>query len=255
MEIDQHFTFLYIFFSGFGFGLINIATVISLKETFDDSFATVFSVSLMTANVGIAVLPVILAYLTDALGYESAMLVYSGLTGILIISGLLLPVSKETRTEESSAEKDRLLEEKQNGAAVVENHVKDNVGKLVQDDDVFQGYSEYSSILRCIDSLIKLFTIHPELMLVLLIEAIYGYGMSSWSIFLVPYCESVGFDSKTAVWLSSVGGLGGLLARLYCAFLYHTGRMNVIVGLALPGLLAATGYVVTLFLIILYSFL
>ncbi|XP_041484540.1 uncharacterized protein LOC121431107 isoform X2 [Lytechinus variegatus] len=70
-------------------------------------------------------------------------------------------------------------------------------------------------ISRC-----KLFVTN-EMLFLMCIPSIffYVYGFDAWVLFLVPHAEDLGISSSKAVFLSSVGGVGGLIGRLIAIFL------------------------------------
>ncbi|XP_063968475.1 uncharacterized protein LOC129280889 [Lytechinus pictus] len=70
-------------------------------------------------------------------------------------------------------------------------------------------------ISRC-----KLFMTNEMLFLICIPSIFfYVYGFDAWVLFLVPHAEDLGISSSKAVFLSSIGGVGGLIGRLIVIFL------------------------------------
>ncbi|XP_063964877.1 uncharacterized protein LOC129274279 isoform X2 [Lytechinus pictus] len=62
----------------------------------------------------------------------------------------------------------------------------------------------------------------------------HDYSMQVWVLFLVPHAEDLGIDQSTAVFLSSFGGLGGIIGRTIAVILLakkvHMFKIYIIVG-------------------------
>ncbi|XP_041478065.1 monocarboxylate transporter 5-like [Lytechinus variegatus] len=62
----------------------------------------------------------------------------------------------------------------------------------------------------------------------------HDYSMQVWVLFLVPHAEYLGIDQSTAVFLSSFGGLGGIIGRIIAVILLakkvHMFKIYIVVG-------------------------
>ncbi|KAJ8048937.1 Monocarboxylate transporter 7 [Holothuria leucospilota] len=272
--------FLCLSLSGVGFGLVNIITVISLKETFESTYPTAYSVTLLPSYIGIAVMPPLLEYLQREYGEHIGMIVFGVLSWTLMLSGLFTPSGKTDSKEEIEMADMEMLHTNQLGNDTTRGVQKSCNGAETTD---MEDYNEQSKLFqhasstteRVIEGDIKGMKIrengkcgesdetivawtgvkawiliaknHPEFLFLTFITILFDHGFTSWSIFLVPYGEYLGLDSSTAVWLSTLGGISGLVGRLFCIILFCVNRMNLSLGLLMPILCVTSAYVISLF--------
>ncbi|KAJ8048938.1 Monocarboxylate transporter 7 [Holothuria leucospilota] len=269
--------------SGVGFGLVNVITVISLKETFESAYPTAYSVTLLPSYIGIAVMPPLLEYLQREYGERIGMIVFGVLSWTLMLSGLFTPSGKTDSKDETEMTDIEILQTDQKGYDSTQGIQKQSqdadYGGLLNETTDIGDYTEKSKLLRnsattkegeannikmresekkgklnkIIDAkrILKAWVLivknHPESLFLLFITILADYGFTSWSIFLVPYGEYLGLDSETAVWLSTLGGIAGLVGRFFCIFLFYIHRMKLPIGLLVPTLCVTSAYVISLF--------
>ncbi|XP_071826445.1 monocarboxylate transporter 7-like [Apostichopus japonicus] len=271
--------FLLVSCSGIGFGLINISTVVPLKESFGTSFATAYAVTGLAANVGIAVLPFLLKYLMGSFGDRTGMLIFGALSWTLIVTGAMLPSNKNGKEEKvkedySLANEDDALDdideepEKETNLDEAERietlTTSDKLTNFEVSDmrrrpyeriengdntncDVKRSKINIENIKILFIRFYGVFQHHPALFLFMIVSSIQDHGYRSWSVFLIPYGEYLGIISEKAVLLSTIGGVAGIIGRLYCILLFSRYAMDVYLGFALPSLLITVSYTISFF--------
>ncbi|KAJ8048934.1 Monocarboxylate transporter 7 [Holothuria leucospilota] len=270
--------------SGVGFGLVNVITIISLKETFESSYFTVaYSVTQLPSYIGIAVMPPLLEYLQREYGEHIGMIVFGVLSWTLMLSGLFTPSGKTVSKdeEEMNSDDNEIFQTDQKGYGSTLG-----MQKLSHDVDREEALNETTNIEDCTDrskvllnastttdggkkrikmkkekygdsndtivawrglkAWISIAKNHPEFLFLTVIIILLDDSYTSWSIFLVPYGEYLGLDSSTAVWLSTLGGIAGLVGRLYCILLFSVNGMNLYIGVLIPVLCVTSAYVISL---------
>ncbi|XP_071853427.1 monocarboxylate transporter 7-like isoform X3 [Apostichopus japonicus] len=251
---------MYLSVSGFGFGLVNVITVVSLKESFEADYATAYSISMFASYIGVATLPPLLSYLEQSRSVEEGMLVLGIITSTLVVTGFFTDTTKNTKSEDSSyVETDSgELGSKPKGLSIEDNDFKAETA--LDETTGGPGYTETSQLMlqrssndeeskegtkSSFKAWMRLFSKHPEFVALLYISTIGDMEFTSWSIFLVPYGEYLGIDSTTAVWLSTIGGISGFIGRVYSSVLFYHKRMNLTLGFHLPLSCLVVGYVIS----------
>ncbi|XP_071840822.1 monocarboxylate transporter 14-like [Apostichopus japonicus] len=250
--------FIYSAITGIGFGLCNISSVVYMERAFRDSFPTAYSISLFAAYFGIAILPLLSEYLFKSFGIRVDMTVFGALCLIMVPVGLILP-SKELK----SSDKAQQRRGEEHLPLTAEDFTRRNPNNNIASSSIMEqnrelsGYDRQretvSTKLGSTENLLEekrlnhpLFSGHPDFLLVWAIGTMFGLTLSSWAIFLIPFGESAGLDSSTAVVMSLFGGIGGVLGDLYCICIFYKGLANILSGFALPSFLVFLSFIVTL---------
>ncbi|KAJ8021160.1 Monocarboxylate transporter 3 [Holothuria leucospilota] len=225
MRISQ----VLIFLSGFGFGLQSITSYLCLKEHFPENFSTFTSVTTLFHFVGMAILPSVLNWFKSEYGLKSALILLGGVMWNLVPCGAGTIPPKRT--------KDRAItEEEEEEMEVQGNELHDRL------DD---GKTEHF-IKNWIPLLLPWYHhVNFRYMHIFSITGIYIY--TSWIIFLVSLGTSLGLPTEQAVFLSSVGGIGGFSGKLLGAALFYLDKVNAEV-CCLPFLLTSASMMATIFM-------
>lgn len=232
-----------------GFGLLNIETVLSLKDAFGQSFALAYSTTLLASNVGIAVMPLFLERLLGYFAKHEAMLIFSSVYCTLLLLGLITPSRNnyDGEDERSASETPQAIRNKKEKSNNAQEHeelllvLEGGVSPSQSEERVYENEDKANRLVFLLQS-------HPCVFVLLLLCASYDFILSSWSIFLVPLGESFGLKSETAVWLSTLSGLSGFVGRLFCIAMYFWSNINLVTGFTIPYLLIACGCLLAVFL-------
>ncbi|XP_071840720.1 uncharacterized protein [Apostichopus japonicus] len=240
---------LYSATTGVGFGICNISSMVHMKGSFQESFATVYSISLLSSPAGMAVLPLLSEYLLQTFGIRVDMAVFGLLSLILVPVGMLLPSTDPTLLDkalqlsnESSSKRDensdsletnrgKLFDDKNEERIelIDDKHNQEaNEGNNISEHLFQQGKVNHSFV----DS-------HPDFFLVLAFGFMFGYDMTSWSIFLVPFGEDVGLPSSLAVWMSTCGAIGFVIGDFYSVFLFYKDHASYLYCFGLPSVVTS----------------
>lgn len=222
-----------------------------MKRAFPKTFATAYSISLFSAYFGISLLPFLSEYLIRSFGIQVDMAVMGLLCLFLVPLGLILP-SNETQNKFNSITNvlNRKPETKN-----VERHCNDD-DTLPTTDDIHRDsrdeemplFNDIHSKDQCEENDLEsrqmhrqwnktdhnLFLSHPDVLLVLVVNCLYGYSWASWSIYLVPFGESVGLSSSMAVLMSTYGGVGGIMGNIYSVYLFCVDQANFVTVFGVP---------------------
>ncbi|XP_063968268.1 uncharacterized protein LOC129280288 [Lytechinus pictus] len=96
-------------------------------------------------------------------------------------------------------------------------------GTLTTDDHQDHGGGFQNTYCSLLISRCKLFVTNESLFLLCIPSYFfYVYAFDAWVLFLVPHAEDLGISSSKAVFLSSVGGVGGLIGKLIAMVLLVT---------------------------------
>ncbi|KAJ8048936.1 hypothetical protein HOLleu_01451 [Holothuria leucospilota] len=128
--------------SGVGFGLVNVITVISLKETFEPTYYTIaFCVCQLPSYIGIAVMPPLLEYLQREYGEHIGMCVFGVLSWSLMLSGLFTPSGKTDSKDETELADLELLE-------MQKRSQDDNYEEPLNNTTGIEGCNEQSNVFQ-----------------------------------------------------------------------------------------------------------
>ncbi|XP_041484027.1 uncharacterized protein LOC121430724 [Lytechinus variegatus] len=87
--------------------------------------------------------------------------------------------------------------------------------RLTTDDHQDHGDGSHETFCSLLISRCKPFLANEALFLICIPSYLFNvYAFDAWVLFLVPHAEDLGISSSRAVFLSSIGGVGGLIGRL-----------------------------------------
>ncbi|XP_071837304.1 monocarboxylate transporter 12-B-like isoform X2 [Apostichopus japonicus] len=171
--------------SGFGHAIINIATITSLRACFEEStFATLYSLCNTMTTVGLGTLPIIFDSLQRHYGIQGALFIFGAILWHTVVIGLLLkpkvPLNKATN----------------------ETYFRKSGSSLCSRDGIFD-----------------IFIAHKAFPILLMVTTLFEANFHGWALYLVPYCQSTGVPSSTAVLLTIIVGVSGFMGKLLMCLL------------------------------------
>ncbi|KAJ8023219.1 hypothetical protein HOLleu_35554 [Holothuria leucospilota] len=192
------------------------------------------SLSTSFLYIGVALLPLLVSFLTDQYGHSDGLLIFGALMWNCILCGVTLkPTPEGTQFLSSLAIR----------------------GEVISNSS-FHFWDRYllffSSPFR-----------HPKYAVCLTLGVASVYVYSSWAIFLVSFGESIGFSSILSIYLSTFGGIGGILGSWAVFMLFYYDKMNpfngcfvplVVNGVSLLASVCTTKFYVTAFLMFISGF-
>ncbi|XP_071833831.1 uncharacterized protein [Apostichopus japonicus] len=222
--------------SGIGLGLINMTTVVPLKDYFGkEDYLMAYLMSTFSNNVGVALLPLLLEHLISIFGYQIGKFAYGFVTSGAIIISLIIPSPKPATLNDEFSDTEVKPEEKETLPLIDED------SQLQSSCDDTNKFLEYAQLVY------ELFKCHPDFFFLLLTAVFNDVQYTTWSMFLVPYGEFFQLPSETAVLLSTFGGVSGIFGRAFAVCLIYFEIHNVIILFGLPSFLVTIAYLISLF--------
>ncbi|XP_071814535.1 monocarboxylate transporter 14-like isoform X2 [Apostichopus japonicus] len=204
--------------SGAGFGLASLPSYLVLEQHFQEDFPTALSLSATCNYIGIGVLPLFLQYLKNKYGTESGLILLGAILWHLIPCGLGLLSPKSADGEQTSEESDE---------PIILCQAIDNIN--MREKSFFQKYFSYFSSMYH----------HRNFTILIGVDFVAGLVFTSWALFLVSLGTTKGFTGDEAVFLSTAGGVGGIVGVVACALLFHYKKVNAYTGCLIPGAIVA----------------
>lgn len=225
--------------SAVGVGILYFAVFLAYVEHFGDLFYLAYSLRDTFFYVGVTAMPPALEYVRGKYGLHAAFLILGAITWNGVVAGVLLKPShnaKVTSKNENEESKDP------------ENCCNKS------EKDTFDGNYSHTSFVG-----ISALTNHPLFSVCVLLHSLTNFNFVVWTLFLVPYGTSLGYPPEVAVYLSTLGGIGGFAGKIVVIIVFYYGKMNQILSNAVPGVIFGTalvGYILceNYLLLLLFSF-
>ena len=183
--------------TGFSYGAEGMALT-ALPDYFDRYFDYSQSIAHSGMAVGIMIMPPLTQFLLFIYGWRGSVLILSGLSAHITVSGALLRPTTQSNCS-------------------IECNTTETWDKH-DDEDVKNQPSKRNE--SWIEKLSRLFDLHLftnfDFVSLLLISFANGYYYVGWLIYLVPHAEDLGFSPYAATTLATVGGIGNFVGS--CAF-------------------------------------
>ncbi|XP_072014978.1 monocarboxylate transporter 12-like [Amphiura filiformis] len=184
---------------GLGAGFLVVPSNVAIVPHFNKNLAFANSIGNSGQVLGIMIMPPLAEFLNDIYGWRGSILILSGLVfHICAIVALLRPTVFNISKYDAAT--------KSNYENIPESKFKHVI--LSEENDI----SERSELLHNENknqygpALVK---IHVA------IFALLGLSVLTWAVFLVPHAVDSGIPMKWAVYLSSAGGIGGLIGQIH----------------------------------------
>lgn len=216
------------FSTGIGFGLITLPMYVVLQEYFGPSqLPKVISFLALFDYVGVATVPPVMQYFRSQYGLQNSLILFGALLWNTVVAGVAAkrPRGRKSKTEDEQKEK----EEK-------EDETEENDPQL----------SKGNKRKKCCPFIPRLFN-HNNIAILLVIEFVGYYVFMSWALFLVSLGKSLGLSDDEAVFLTTAGGVGGLVGRLITFCLFQVNKVNALNSSLIPLTVTGTAFVALAF--------
>ncbi|KAJ8032448.1 Monocarboxylate transporter 7 [Holothuria leucospilota] len=220
--------------SGVGFGMIVISVYIYLQEQFKEKFPFVNSIVSLFNFVGLSTLPPAIQYLKACFGVRNALVLMGTLLWNLVLCGLLFSKPELQRKSEEIVTIQDLTTSKQTETSP-------------ETENTFGQKSEGTVQKVCNMLGVSPFLFHKTLSIFVILESLGFFVYISWAIFLVPFGTSIGLPPDEAVFLSTAGGLGGIVGKVFAVVLFHFNKMNSYTSCFVPFLVNGLSLLASMF--------
>ncbi|KAJ8021162.1 Monocarboxylate transporter 7 [Holothuria leucospilota] len=201
--------------SGIGFGLTIISGYLALKENFPDNISTVSCFAELFHFVGMATMPTVLNSLKVQFGLRNSLILLGAIMWNLIPCGVGITIPKDTNNSRTVVKKGQPHE---------------SIEKEEKLDNVEYDLLKRGSLLMFMESYFPFFLpfyYHMTFRYLVIFTLTGAYVYTSWVIFLISLGTSLDLPMDQAVFLSTVGGVSGLLGKLLGATLFYVDKANV----------------------------
>ena len=150
------------------------------------------------AAIGMICLPPISEYFIQLYGWRSAMFIFAAINLNICVAGALMRQPEMNRYH-------LLSDDEKTAKTIAENQSsgRDRDGKCMH---LFQILKRYSGV--------SVLAAYPILTIYFCVIGFDQVVLTGWVLFLVSYTNAKGYTVQTATFLSTLGGVGALLARI-----------------------------------------
>ncbi|XP_071828385.1 monocarboxylate transporter 12-like isoform X2 [Apostichopus japonicus] len=193
--------------AGLGFGFLFLPAVLCLREQAPDHFASLMPLATLGGYVGVVLLPGIVEVFLENYGLRGAFCLFGALSWNTIPCGLLLVSGKGKQYETLSNSGDKSEPSQEVEAFDEDSHNFTNLKYGMRPLRFFANVlKEHLSLF--LDFTFTLFFITANTR---------RFPSDTWTLFLIPYNQELGMTKSNAVFISSVGGIGGIVGRFVAA--------------------------------------
>ena len=269
--------FILFFPAGVGLSMTNMPTMIALNDFFRENFVLVNTITLYGYTAGSMLLPIVMERSFEAYGYEGAFIILGGIALNLVVCGATIrkapqnaatnkgkrhvivnekqkclskgepsrqtegiryreeeeEVEQEEKEEDEEDSEDRVLEERH----LIQTERR-NISK--QDTSPNNRSSGTSSVFQTGKRSCGLLN-EPLYLFTIPIHFLVWFSIYAWMLFLVPHAEHLGIPPSKAIFLSTIGGIGGIIGRTIFIILVGKG-INVYVVYIVIGLISTASF-------------
>lgn len=180
------------------------------------------SASCSFTYIGVAVIPPLLQLLNDSYGFRNSLVLFGALSCNLIVVGVCIRQPKQRKADEILSH--------QNGNDIESGSMKEESSKFGKEQVV-------TNIVYRIKVYFSIFIQHKNFTILCGVQSLMFYVYLSWALFLVSVGKADGLSSDQSAFLSTAGGLGGLLGTLSAVYLHHENLINPYTSCFIPLLL------------------
>ncbi|XP_054768927.2 monocarboxylate transporter 7-like isoform X1 [Lytechinus pictus] len=263
--------------SGVGLAMANMPSVLAVNDYFREDFVFWSTVASYGYAAGSMLLPIVIERSLQAYGYEGAFLILGGIALHLVVCGATIrgrASNGDTNANEGNNSRDEVKKRRVNGyqerlssegTDVVRQRNQEcekEVLKWTRMEEEEEGEQEDDI---CEETFLdKRRLIHKEtqrnrenaklsdspgvtcgllkeriFLISIPIPFLLCYVIYAWMLFLVPHAEHLGISPSTAIYLSTIGGIAGILGRTIFITLIRKGfsdlNVYIVVGLICTG--------------------
>ncbi|XP_041483269.1 monocarboxylate transporter 12-like [Lytechinus variegatus] len=253
--------------SGVGLAMTNMPTSIAVNDFFREDFVFWSTVAGYGYTAGAMVLPIVTEKSFQAYGYEGVFMILGGVVLHLLVCGAAIRkverIDDDNLVNNHDDEENRRRLSSQEGPSEdkkmfrqMDEEYEEEVEEIDEEQEVgiceetcqeerrlirqgsrpnrnHESFTNESSVISCglLTERIVLYSIPIPFLLF--------YTSYAWMLFLVPHAEHLGIYSSNAIYLSAIGGLGGILGRAIFIILIRKGfnenHVYIVVGLICTG--------------------
>ncbi|XP_041467314.1 monocarboxylate transporter 14-like [Lytechinus variegatus] len=234
--------------SGAGLSMSYMPTVLVLNEFFPENFVFANSISLYGYTAGSILLPIITERSLVAYGYSGAYIILGALTLNLVACGATLrkaPRENTTNTMSEGENKADMAERQSSTAGMISPNECSAFLDGGEDEEPSEDEGDRTRLIKT-----KMLTIGKQDKLQkagstwirsffqsckqsfgIFNESIYLFSLPlhffiyyltfTWMLFLVPHAEQLGIPPSKAIFLSTIGGIGGIIGRTLLLIIIH----------------------------------
>ncbi|XP_071819640.1 monocarboxylate transporter 2-like isoform X2 [Apostichopus japonicus] len=196
---------------GTGFGLSSLPGYITLHSHFPANFPVMFSFTCLFDYVGVAVFPLIMQQLKATYGLELGLLLFGAIAWNTIVCGVCL---RKVGRMGCALTKRNTSNEKRDIPEMELKHIVSETRNIRK--------RQINNRMRLCSSLFY----HKTFALLIGLELTSYYIFFSWALFLVSLGKTMGLSEGEAVFLSTAGGIGGLVGKLCVVFMFKYDKVN-----------------------------
>ncbi|XP_041478870.1 monocarboxylate transporter 5-like [Lytechinus variegatus] len=225
--------------AGAGLSMTFMPIHLILNDYFPEKFVLANTVALYGYTAGSVLLPILMEKSLQAYGYYGAFLI---LGGVAYHSTVCAATIRKVSTKSNSDEGQDYIEQNDRKCVSGEKQLtedtslhrrrewKDEDGdeenqgvpeqtRLIRADSIKKQELSLNSQSRCTATLFQAFKgscgiwKEPIFAFSIPIHILQSYTVYAWMLFLVPHTEQLGIPSSKAVYLSTIGGIGGIIGR------------------------------------------
>ncbi|XP_071828472.1 monocarboxylate transporter 12-like [Apostichopus japonicus] len=197
--------------SGLGFGFLFLPAVLCLREQAPDHFASLMPLATLGGYCGVVLLPIIIEVLLENYGLRGAFCLFGALSWNTIPCGLLLVNGKGKQYENLSNSVDKSEPSQEVEAVDKDSH---NFTNLKYGLLTLMKYFRFFAII--LKEHLSLF-LDLTFTLFFITANTRRFPSDTWTLFLIPYNQELGMTKSNAVFISAVGGFGGIVGRFVAA--------------------------------------
>ncbi|XP_041466541.1 monocarboxylate transporter 5-like [Lytechinus variegatus] len=231
--------------SGAGLSMSYMPTVLALNEFFPENFVFANSISLYGYTAGSILLPIITERSLVAYGYSGAYVILGSLALNLVACGATLRKAPRDNTT-NEGENIAGMTERQNGT---DGMISPNQCSVFldggEDDEPTEDEGDKTGLIKTkmlndrdqgklpktgstwtrsfVESCKQSFGILNESIYLISLPLHFSiyYLTFAWMLFLVPHAEQLGIAPSKAIFLSTIGGIGGIIGRTLMLIIIH----------------------------------
>ncbi|XP_041452650.1 monocarboxylate transporter 7-like [Lytechinus variegatus] len=221
--------------SGVGMAMTYLPTILALNDFFKDKFVLWSTVASYGYTSGSLLLPILTERSLPAYGYQGEFIIFGGVALHLLVCGATLRKATD-RSVSGTSERGGRDQEKSH--IEVTSHQRDEkveardvsllewVDKEQEDENCEETLPEKRCLIQQETNVQRNQKTLPNdspgdcgifnewiFLLSLATLFLFPYATYAWMLFLVPHAEHLGISPSNAVYLSTLGGIGGILGR------------------------------------------
>ncbi|XP_011664346.2 monocarboxylate transporter 12-like [Strongylocentrotus purpuratus] len=263
--------------SGVGLSMTYMPMVIALNDFFREKFVLMNTITLYGYTAGSMLLPIVMERSFEAYGYVGAFIILGGIAFNLVVCGAMIQKAprnaatnegksynkvnekqkclsegesskqaesiryheeeeeeeKEEHEEEEEDSEECVLEERR----LIQNERR-NINKQETSPNARSSFT--SSVFQTGKRSCGLLN-EPLFLFTIPIHFLFMFSIYAWMLFLVPHAEHLGIPPFKAIFLSTIGGIGGIIGRTI--FIIFVGKgINVYVVYIAIGLICMASF-------------